>query len=309
MVKRFSAFLKSKGLILLVGILVQLSNVASFAALCENTRRTNIVNLPNARLSSDTCEKNQSATSLKASPILLKDFSSAALGYFSAIRGPASFLAGGSLGALFLMVGKTRPKEIKDQTRLESFFVTLYHLSMMAAYTFSLVTIVVSTAAGVTIMHGKFDPMAETSYKLLKREFEFEYLSCRWSFLVSLFSFLTGVVSRAIIEFDLMAEEKRTSLKFVGFSYVALCSHLISYINQTLYCYPNFLAMTYEYFKVRAALTIQQEIYLMTWLFSLVQSWAAHSTAHCSSKVPSPTCCGSFLFAFRIVWYQGLDRR
>jgi hypothetical protein len=181
----------------------------------------------------------------------LKDFSAVAAGYFSGIRGPASFLAGGALGALFLFAGKSKIEELKSQTRLENLLFNGYHLSMMMAYTFSLATIVVSTAAVVTVLHGQFDPMAETAYMLLKREFEFEYLTCRWSFLVALFSFLVGVTSRAVIEFDMLNESKRSSLKFVTLSLLALCCHLMSYINHTLYCYPNFLIMTICYFKVR----------------------------------------------------------
>jgi len=189
------------------------------------------------------------STELNAAPIL-KDFTADADRYFGSIRCPASFLAGASLGALFIFAAKNRTA---DRSKSERYVTIIYHLLMMMAYNFSMSTVVVSTAADVTVLHGGFNPMAYSAYELMKREFEFEYVSVRWSFLMSLFSFLGGVTSRAVLEFGLLQAERRRALWFVLLCFISLASHLFSYINQTLYCWPNLVSMTWYYCKVNLA--------------------------------------------------------
>ena len=192
------------------------------------------------------------STELYAAP-LLKDFSADADQYFRSIRDPASFLAGASLGALFILAPKISEEDVPKGER---YVRIIYHLLMMMVYNFSMATVLVSTAADVTIMHGGFNPMATSAYELLKREFEFEYLSVRWSFLMSSFAFLGGVTSRGVLEFGLLKKERRRPLWFVLLSLIGLVSHWISYVNQTLYCWPNLMAMTWSYFKVNNGGTI-----------------------------------------------------
>jgi hypothetical protein len=139
--------------------------------------------------------------------------------------------------------------ETKSPT--ERLVIQIYHAMVLISFILSLSTIVVATAATVTIMHGTFDVMAETAYILLQRELEFEFVSSRWAFLMSLVTFLVGVTGRVLLEFNLLTEKRRSLALGVVFSMTALVSHLFSYINSTLYCWPNFLMMTFHLIKVR----------------------------------------------------------
>lgn len=189
-----------------------------------------------------------STTSSSSNLHMLVDYSEQAYNFFFNIRTPASFLAGSSLASLFLFREKTVRADVKP---LERYTLDAYHFFMLAAYALSLSTIVISTAATVTLMQGGYNPKAKTAYELMMRHFAFEFISCRWGFLVSLFCFILGVVQRAILEFDLYKKGRINNLCFVLFSCAALATHLLSYINQTLYTNSNLLVMTGSLLKVR----------------------------------------------------------
>jgi hypothetical protein len=190
----------------------------------------------------------QAAAATAAAGVVLKDFSGAAAGYFGGVRIPASLIAGSSLGALFSLKGLLENMETKSPT--ERLVIQIYHAMVLISFILSLSTIVMATAATVTIMHGTFDVMAETAYILLQRELEFEFVSSRWAFLMSLVTFLVGVTGRVLLEFNLLTEKRRSLALGVVFSMTALVSHLFSYINSTLYCWLNFLMMTFNLIKV-----------------------------------------------------------
>eukprot|EP00978_Attheya_sp_CCMP212_P047654 scaffold422906_cov114-Attheya_sp.AAC.1 len=162
----------------------------------------------------------QGAAAAAAAGVVLKDFSGAAAGYFGGVRIPASLIAGSSLGALFSLKGLLDNMEKKSPT--ERLVIQIYHVMVLISFILSLSTIVVATAATVTIMHGTFDVMAETAYILLRRELEFEFVSSRWAFLMSLFTFLVGVTGRVLLEFDLLTEKRRSLALGVVFSMTAL---------------------------------------------------------------------------------------
>jgi hypothetical protein len=100
----------------------------------------------------------------------------------------------------------------------------------------SLNTVVLATSAYTSVLHGRFDQMAETAYLMMKREFEYEvnmliisntrlriiilmlfrysqFVSVRWSFMIALFCFLGMITSRILIEFDLIGEEENNGTK------------------------------------------------------------------------------------------------
>ena len=91
----------------------------------------------------------------------------------------------------------------EELTPLEKTVVKAYHVFSLVAFLLSLNTIVTATVAHTSILHGRFNELAETAYMLMKREFEFEFVSVRWSFLTSIFMFLGMVSSRMLIEFGL----------------------------------------------------------------------------------------------------------
>ena len=116
----------------------------------------------------------------------------------------------------------------------------------------SLCTIVFSTAAGVTILHGNFNPLAESAYVLLMREFEFEFTTARLSYLLSLLGFILGVTSRVLVEFNLTDAERREEAYVVCFGMAGLVTHLWSYINSTLYSDQSLFGMALHLAKIVA---------------------------------------------------------
>ena len=113
--------------------------------------------------------------------IVEKSYYGDALGYFGGIRIPASFLAGTSLAAIFIRKGLD-----KQGTPLEKNVIKFYHLTSLIAFLLSMNTIITATVAYTSILHGRFNDVAETSYMLLKREFEYEFVSVRWAFITSM---------------------------------------------------------------------------------------------------------------------------
>jgi hypothetical protein len=104
-----------------------------------------------------------------------------------------------------------------------------------------------STIATTSILHGEFDPMAETAYLLLKREFEYEFVSIRWSMIVGLLLFIDIVALRLILEFDMLNRlDRRNTAKYAVLTSVALVAHLLSVVNRTLYCWPDLAEMTVD---------------------------------------------------------------
>lgn len=59
-------------------------------------------------------------------------------------------------------------------TQLEKRVVKFYHFVSLIGFLLSLNTIVMATSAYTSVLHGRFDTMAETAYLMIKREFEYE---------------------------------------------------------------------------------------------------------------------------------------
>ncbi len=137
----------------------------------------------------------------------LKSYYGDALGFFGGIRIPSSFLAGTSLAAIFTLKGaadnlsstSNDGSNGEELTTLEKRLIKVYHLASLLAFLLSLNTLMTAQTAYTSILHGRFDDMAETAYMLMRREFEYEFVSCRWSFLTSIFCFLGMVTSRVLI--------------------------------------------------------------------------------------------------------------
>lgn len=172
----------------------------------------------------------------------LSDFAQEGIAFFHSIRIPASLVAGSSFAGLFAL--KDSMVDVNRHSKGEQFCIKAYHICILLAFTLAIATVAISTTAATSILHGRFNTMAETAYLFLKQEMEYEFVLTRWSFMMSLLLFLGGVANRAILEFDLLRKEKRDGLLAVLFSWVALIAHLTSLINGTLYCWKNILGMT-----------------------------------------------------------------
>ena len=179
---------------------------------------------------------------------LLKDFSHQAAGYFATTRIPASIVTGSSLGALFALGNFSTHRQ---RTPLELLLIKLYRLLAWTSFILSLNANIICTMASTKILHATFNPMAEASWILLKREFLFEFVSVKWSMAVSLLLFIAIVTVRLMLELNLVTDpSRRDTALFVGFSAVALTCHLLSYINEHLYNWNNLGEMTMELFLI-----------------------------------------------------------
>jgi len=178
----------------------------------------------------------------------LTDYSSAASSFFGDIRTPASLIVGASIGALF--ADATKPNELKKRNRAERLFIRVYNVCVMLSFMLSLSAIVTATAAGVMVLHGDFDPLATSAYSLLSREFAFEFMTVRLSYLVSLLSFIVGVTSRALLEYNLLRKGNEDMALSLTLAMGALVTYLCSYINSTLYESQNLFGMLVYVVKV-----------------------------------------------------------
>ncbi|CAB9511295.1 expressed unknown protein [Seminavis robusta] len=172
---------------------------------------------------------------------------SAALGFFNGIRTPSALLVGTSLTAFFTLVKETKKPQ---PNRMRARLIALYHVLALVSLLLSLNVVITATAAGAVLLLDDFNAEAVTPYVFMKNHMFYELLTTRWSFYVSLLSFLGAVTTRALIEFDLLERKRRKQAAVFLFSMGALVSHLISFINSTLYSSPNLAAMTVQVFKV-----------------------------------------------------------
>lgn len=114
---------------------------------------------------------------------------------------------------------------------------------VLLSFMLSLCTVVIATATGVTNMHGGFNPMAESAYNLLMKEFEFEFITTRLSYLTSLLSFIVGITGRVLLEYKLLHKDRTEEAFVVCFGMTAVVTHLLSYINSTLYSSQSLIGL------------------------------------------------------------------
>jgi hypothetical protein len=171
---------------------------------------------------------------------VLRDYSGSAGLYFVRIRTPASMLAGSSLAAFFAC----SKFDSDNQTKCERLVAKSYMAFALFTFALSFAAIVVSTGGSISVIHGDFNPKAETAYALLMREFEYEFTLTRWTYSMSLLSFLIAVTHRAVLEFNLTETRCKNKRMALLCFMLALISYLISYMNQHLYSWKNLLHMT-----------------------------------------------------------------
>lgn len=190
---------------------------------------------------------------------LLKDFTAEGAKFFASVGTPAALVTGSSLATLFALSEATTTTD--HCGKLKKRLVRLYHVFVLTSFVLAMNTVIISSVATVSMLHGRFDPKAETAYMMLRREFDYEFVLTRWSFIVALLCFLLGVTTRVILEYGLIAREKRMEAIAVVLLLSALIAQMLSYVNQTLYCWPNLLQMTFYVIEVSA---YQQQLSFIT---------------------------------------------
>ena len=184
-----------------------------------------------------------------AAPALV-DFSAEALGFFNGVRIPSALIAGSSLGAVFSLVSLAN-KSTRELANVDVVLLRLYHFFAMMSLILSLNVVVMSTVASTTLLLDHHNTLAHSAYHFLNREMRYEFVITRWSFHMSILCFLVGITNRALLEFGLL---KKPSRRRFGICLVlcltAFLTHLISFINQTLYNWGSLTSMTFTVVQV-----------------------------------------------------------
>jgi len=136
--------------------------------------------------------------------------------------------------------------------RVERILSRVFTALTLVSFMLSMQTVVISTAASTKVMHGTHDPLAESSYELLMREFEYEFITCRLGYLGALVLLIVAIFLRILIEMKLLSgdnNEKRSTkaIAAVSLSGISLSCHVLSYINSSVFCAPNLPSMALKW--------------------------------------------------------------
>jgi hypothetical protein len=179
----------------------------------------------------------------------LADYSGDAVQYFSSLRTPSSVIAGSALTALFVFASLTKPGEEKKRTRLDNTVLLLYHVLTLMSLMLSLNVLVTSTAAS-NILLLRDSAHATSTFALLSRDFPMEFVTARWSFYVSLLSFIWSICLRVLVEFKLLTKKRIRPAVTVVLALASLNFHLFSILNCRLRSHRNLFDMTIDFAKM-----------------------------------------------------------
>ena len=200
-------------------------------------------------------------------------FTQAAINFYGSVRFPAVLIAGSSVAALFSLIGPatqqpqyhtllhgsnrnrkdTHSSSSSHLNRAEALVLSLYHAIALLSFCLSMTAVVTTTTASTSLLLGrnKYDPSSYSDvYHFLRGAMTLEFVLTRWSFLVSLLLFLTGVGSRLLLELQLLKPGRQQHACTVVLTLIAFMATMVSQINCTLNCWPNLLAMTLELFQL-----------------------------------------------------------
>lgn len=181
----------------------------------------------------------------------MTDCTAGAVEYFTSLRTPAALIAGSALVALFACVDQTKPGEERKRRRFQNYVILSYHIFSLVSLVLSLNVIITATATSNSLMFGVADPMARSIYHFLAREFPFEFLVTQWSFYTGVFSFLGSILTRCLIEFKLMQPGRRRAASVIVFGISSLAFHSLSLVNRKFgESSDNLASMTTNLFKM-----------------------------------------------------------
>eukprot|EP00977_Amphora_coffeiformis_P026063 scaffold24022_cov168-Amphora_coffeaeformis.AAC.2 len=175
----------------------------------------------------------------------LMDYSEAASSFFTSIRIPAALIAGSSLATMF-----TDPEAVNDNASpMQNRIMVLYHLAALISFLLSINVVITATTTSTRLLLGMKNPVAHSAYELLRREMEFQFTSTRWSFFMSIFSFLISVTGRMLLEFKLLERRRFRMATMLTSAVLSLMFHILSLANRALKSWPNMGAMTLDLTK------------------------------------------------------------
>lgn len=191
---------------------------------------------------------HRTSMSLAAPPVPMADYSGAALSFFTNVRVPAALIASTSFSSLFSLVKLVNSE--KSLPPLHIWLLRFYHTITLATLILSLNVVVTATAASTTLMLGDHVGMATSAYEFLNREIRYEFVTTRWSFLMSNLLLIAGIGSRTLLEFELLTMKRWRHAMVVVFAMTALLTHLLAYLNSTLHSWESFAGMTWDVIKL-----------------------------------------------------------
>ncbi len=190
--------------------------------------------------------------------LLFNNYSSEALRFFLNYRTPAAIIAAASLQCLLHLtrIHHKQGRKEKERNRLELWIVTFCHLHFLLSFVLSMVVLVISTTAEITIYRSESKPLTENTFDLLDKEFHFEFAAVRWCFLGCALCLLKGCGSHILLEYNLLKKEKRTEASVVFFAFLSILTGFVSCMNAsgTTKPWKNLLFMTIDLAKVSFAL-------------------------------------------------------
>jgi hypothetical protein len=182
----------------------------------------------------------------------------AAMSFFSSVRIPATLIAGLSIAALFSMTEKAR--DTSGMRTIEIVLLRLYHILSLLSFCLSMTAVLTSTSASTMLLLQKYQVVVTTTdanhhtmdvYSFLRSVMDFEFTMTRWSFLTSLFCFLSAATGRVVLEFDLWTKKRRLAGVMVFSKMTAVLTLLLSNVNTSLYGWNNLWGMGKDVAMVR----------------------------------------------------------
>jgi hypothetical protein len=204
------------------------------------------------------------ATAAATSSLVVVDpaVRAAAMSFFNGIRIPATLIAGSSIVALFSMTEKAR--DTSGMRTMEIVLLRLYHILSLLSFCLSMTAVLTSTSASTMLLLQKYQVVTAITtttttttepnmdvYSFLRSVMDFEFTMTRWSFLTSLFCFLSAATGRVVLEFDLWTKKRRLAGFMVFSKMTAVLSLLLSYVNTSLYGWKNLWEMGKDVAMVR----------------------------------------------------------
>lgn len=214
---------------------------------------------------------------MESTPTSPHDFSHQAIHFIESYRTPYAILAAISCHIHFQMMHQ---HDTQNLTGIEKFATQQCSISFMVPAICSLIILLSATLAESTISRGEFDPVADSMYTLMMREFRFEYAAIQWCSIISILSFIRGVYLHYIIHNRIFPKHKGEEFAMIFADGLSLLAGILSYINVSLHSWDNLFDMTVDLVKVRDTLPKSFHVLLLFELICFDRGVTDHGNVH-----------------------------
>jgi len=192
-------------------------------------------------------KQNLNIHTMESAPTSPHDFSHQAIHFIGSYRTPYAILAAISCHIHFQMM---HLHDTKNLTGIERFATQQCSISFMVPAICSLIILLLATMTESTISRGDFNPVADSMYAMMIREFRFEYAAIQWCSIISILSFIRGVYLHYIIHNRIFPNHKGEEFAMIFADGMSLVAGTLSYINVSLHSWNNLFDMTVDLVKV-----------------------------------------------------------